>query len=335
MSDLKKTVCTLLLLALSAAAAQRLGAQVPGNEMKTIEIGMLSTTHVLFTSDLTYVDISSQDVILAKVVDASKNMLALKARKEFDYITTISALEANGTMHTFKVRFNSFPPQLVVDTRQRADESAVAQVNTQIRPDGQGSAPGAPQAQPVQSERKGGFLGLFGGRDSRQRGADGKESSSGYNVSGQGSNFGRADAPTLEEIMRRDQNVFHVGDKSYKIEAYCINVYAYSDLTYIVISLRNGSDIGYEAGDAQFRIESRSKSSRTLTSDKDVWPKSSYGTLSCAPRGTTMVGYTIPKLTLLDSEILRIYIYEKGGNRNLFLSLTDKDINYAVSPFNN
>lgn len=335
MSDLKKTVCTLLLLALSAAAAQRLGAQVPGNEMKTIEIGMLSTTHVLFTSDLTYVDISSQDVILAKVVDASKNMLALKARKEFDYITTISALEANGTMHTFKVRFNSFPPQLVVDTRQRADESAVAQVNTQIRPDGQGSAPGAQQAQPVQSERKGGFLGLFGGRDSRHRGADGKESSSGYNVSGQGSNFGRADAPTLEEIMRRDQNVFHVGDKSYKIEAYCINVYAYSDLTYIVISLRNGSDIGYEAGDAQFRIESRSKSSRTLTSDKDVWPKSSYGTLSCAPRGTTMVGYTIPKLTLLDSEILRIYIYEKGGNRNLFLSLTDKDINYAVSPFNN
>lgn len=335
MSDLKKTVCTLLLLALSAAAAQRLGAQVPGNEMKTIEIGMLSTTHVLFTSDLTYVDISSQDVILAKVVDASKNMLALKARKEFDFITTISALEANGTMHTFKVRFNSFPPQLVVDTRQRADESAVAQVNTQIRPDGQGSVPGAQQAQPVQSERKGGFLGLFGGRDSRQRGADGKESSSGYNVSGQGSNFGRADAPTLEEIMRRDQNVFHVGDKSYKIEAYCINVFAYSDLTYIVISLRNGSDIGYEAGDAQFRIESRSKSSRTLTSDKDVWPKSSYGTLSCAPRGTTMVGYTIPKLTLLDSEILRIYIYEKGGNRNLFLSLTDKDINYAVSPFNN
>lgn len=334
MSDLKKTVCTLLLLALSAAAAQRLGAQVPGNEMKTIEIGMLSTTHVLFTSDLTYVDISSQDVILAKVVDASKNMLALKARKEFDFITTISALEANGTMHTFKVRFNSFPPQLVVDTRQRADESAVAQVNTQIRPDGQGPVPGAQQAQPVQSERKGGFLGLFGGRDSRQRSADGKESSSGYNVSGQGSNFGRADAPTLEEIMRRDQNVFHVGDKSYKIEAYCINVYAYSDLTYIVISLRNGSDIGYEAGDAQFRIESRSKSSRTLTSDKDVWPKSSYGTLSCAPRGTTMVGYTIPKLTLLDSEILRIYIYEKGGNRNLFLSLTDKDINYAVSPFN-
>ena len=81
MSDLKKTVCTLLLLALSATAAQRLGAQVPGNEMKTIEIGMLSTTHVLVTSDLTYVDISSQDVILAKVVDASKNMLALKARK--------------------------------------------------------------------------------------------------------------------------------------------------------------------------------------------------------------------------------------------------------------
>lgn len=329
MKDLHLRLIALLVAVISLFHAGGASAQSAGSDMMTIEIGLLSTTHVLFTSDLTYVDISMQDVIAAKVVDASKNMLALKARKEFDFITTISALEANGTMHTFKVRFNAFPSKLVIDTRQNAGSSVSAQLNTQIRPDaGAQQQDQSVSAAGSDKESKGGFLGLFGKKNNGQ----GQNPGNGLNAAGQGSNFGSADAPTIDEVMRMKQNIFHVGDKSYRLEAYCVNIFAYSDLTYIVISLANGSDIGYEAGDAQFRIESRNKSSRSLAHDKDIWPKSSYGTLSCPARGTTMVGYTIPKLTLLNTEILKIYIYEKGGNRNLFLTLTDKDVNYAVSP---
>ena len=301
-------------------------------EMRTIEIGMLSTTHVLFTSDLTYVDISSQDVIAAKVVDASKNMLAIKARKEFAFTTTVSALEANGTMHTFYVRYNPDPSALVIDTRQKADPAA-AQVNTQIRPDQSSSAAAYQQSQtvPQQAEEKSSRWGRKRGHSDASQPA--QAAGTGVTVTtSQTSNFGRANAPTLEEVMRKDQEVYHVVDKCYKLEASCVNVYAYSDLTYIILTLKNGSDIGYEAGDAQFTVESKKVSSKSLSTDKSVWPKSSYGTLSCAPNSVTKIGYTIPKLTLQKNEVLKIYIYEKGGNRNLFLVLDDKDINYAVSP---
>lgn len=309
------------LLALSAVFSPVMKAE----EIRTIEVGMLTTTHVVFATDLTYVDISATDAIAAKVVDASKNMLAIKARKEFAFTTTVSALEANGTMHTFYVKYNSSPTKLVVDTRTAGTSSTVAQVNTQIRPDEQPAVQPQVIPEPVS--------------DASQKRAKGKKGEGSYGAgtgvsvtSDQTSNFGRSDAPTLEEVMRKDQSIYHVGDKCYGIEAYCVNVYAYSDVTYIILTLKNNSDIGYDAGDAQFNIENKKRSAKTLSTDKTVWPKSSHGSLSCAPRSVTKIGYTVPKLTLQKNEILKVYIYEKGGNRNLFLSMTDKDINYAVSP---
>lgn len=309
--------------ALAALAAAFLSPCAGAEEIRTIEIGSLTTTHVVFATDLTYVDISATDAIAAKVVDASKNMLAIKARKEFAFMTTISALESNGTMHTFYVRYNSSPTQLIVDTRTAGTGSTVAQINTQIRPEEETrQTEPEPQQQPAGRTVKKGVSG------EASYGAG-----TGVSVTNeQTSNFGRSDAPTLEEVMRRDQSIFHVGDKCYGIEAYCVNVYAYSDVTYIILTLRNNSDIGYEAGEAQFNVETKKRSAKVLSTDKTVWPKSSHGTLSCAPRSVTKVGYTIPKLTLQENEVLRIYIYEKGGNRNLFLSMTDRDVNYAVSP---
>lgn len=283
-------------------------------ELQTIEIGALSTTHVIFTSDLSYVDISKQEVILAKVVDASKNILAIKAKEAFDYVTTVSALETNGTMHTFKVKYNPFPSELVVDTRQGARSGGGATVNTQVRPnqsvreDDAGDRQSAPV---VIAQPQGGAVNV---------------------TSSETSNFGKADAPTLEEVMKLPQQLYHIGDRNFKIEAYCTNVFVYSDLIYLVIKIYNGSDIGYEAGDAQFTVENLKRTRQNLATDKPLWSKSSYGSLSCAPRGQTVVGYTIPKFTLLKNEALKVYIYEKKGTRNLVLTLTDKDINYAISP---
>lgn len=326
---MRRFVTLLAALLAFGATAVNAGAQ------QTIEIGLLSTTHVLFTSDLTYVDISSPDYIKARVVDASKNMLAIKAKTEFAFTTTVSALEANGTMHTFYVRFNPAPSVLLIDTRTQ-NQASTAQVNTQIRPEEQQAAPYAQSAPSAAEAQQQAAAAASNGSRKKDAKKDAQPSvtapASGVTVStSQTSNFGRVNAPTLEEVMRKGQEIFHVTDKSYRLEANVINVYAYSDLTYVVISIENKSDIGYEAGDAQFTVESR-KSSKQLATDKSVWPKSSYGTLSCAPNSRTMVGYTLPKQTLQKNEILKIYIYEKGGTRNLFLTLSDKDVNYAVSP---
>ena len=314
--------------------------------IKTVEIGQLSVTHILFASDLTYVNIASPNVMRAKVVESSKNMLALQATSEFAFQSTISALETNGTMHTFYVRYNSSPGQLLIDTRVE-DGSSSGSVNTQIRPETQMQADQAqPQAAASQDAQQGKAqqrpkdrqqASAQGSRSQRQqaswKGQSQQPLSSGVNVtSTQTSNFGRGNAPSIEEVMRKPRNLYHITDKCFGMEADCINVYAYSDQLYIVLSLTNKSDIGYDAGDAQFTVETKKVSSKTLQSDKPIWPKSSFGKLACAPNAMTKIGYTIPKLTLQKNEVLKVYIYEKDGTRNLFLTLDAKDVNYAVSP---
>lgn len=297
-------------------------------EIKTIEIGKLSVTHILFTSDLTYVNIASPGVIAAKVVDSSKNMLALQALSEFDFQTTVSALEANGTMHTFYVCYNASPALLLVDTRI-SSATVSGNMNTQIRPDSQSDSPTSTADVAVrQADAASGSA-----SESQVNVLAAPISGGGVNVtSTETSNFGRVNAPTIEEVMRKGRSLYHITDKCYGIEADCINIFAYSDQIYLVLSLINRSDIGYDAGDAQFTVETKKVSSKTLQSDKPVWIKSSYGKLACGPNAMTKIGYTIPKLTLQKNEVLRVYIYEKDGTRNLFLTLDSKDINYAVSP---
>ena len=321
----KVTAYILGILSLGFSVAPCAHAQ---QAMRTVEIGVLSTTHILFTSDLTYVDISSPDVIAAKVVDASKNMLAIKARKEFIFTTTVSALEANGTMHTFYVRFNASPAELVIDTRTTERDQVSESVNTQIRPQRDVTITAG------KGDRENSRNGKRKGRD--RSAVSAPSTGTGVNVtSSQTSNFGRGNAPTIEEVLNRGRELYHVTDKMYGLEAAVVNIYAYSDLTYVVIELHNGSDIGYEAGDAQFTVENRKVSASSLYTDKSVWPRSSFGTLSCPPNSTTRIGYTIPKLTLQKNEVLKIYVYEKGGARNLLLTLDDKDVNFAVSPLKN
>lgn len=343
-----KKIVNRFLAVLSCFLFLSVGQALAQDKIITVEIGTLSITHLVFASDLTYVNVASPQTIVAKVVQSSKNMLALQALQEFPFITTISALEANGTMHTFYVRYNSSPAQLLIDTRTSA-QNQQSQVNTQIRPDsaGVGSSQDGPsdasfsQDNQQQSKQSGSNSkkkdnGKKSGNSSLSDVSAGEQNyvpGSGVNITtNETSNFGRSNAPTIEEVMRKGRNLYHITDKCYGIEAECINVYAYSDVLYIIISISNKSDIGYKCNDAQFTVETKKISSKALTSDKDKWAKSSFGTLSCPPNSKTKMGYTLPKFTLQKNEVFKIYIYEKEGNRNLLLVLDDKDINYAVSP---
>ena len=290
---MKKSIALLAGLLLSVFAFNEAKAQQP---IDTIEIGLLSTTHILFTSDLTYVDISMPAYIVATVVKASKNMLAIKAKEKFDFVTTVSALEANGSMHTFYVKFNANPAKLLVDTRVQG-EATTGAFNTQVRPEA--------------------------------------SSSSGNGVSvitDQTSNFGRSNAPTLEEVLRQPRSLYHIVDKQYSTIAHVDNIYAYSDLIYIVIGIDNRTDIGYEAGEAQFTIENKREDAKSLATDKKQWIKSSFGSLSAAPKSSSTICYSIPKFTLEKNEVLKVYIYENSGTRHFVLTMTGEDINYAVPP---
>ena len=63
--------------------------------------------------------------------------------------------------------------------------------------------------------------------------------------------------------------------------------------------------------------------------DKNIFPKSRYGTLSCAPGSTARIGYTMDKISLSRDQVLKVYFYEQGGQRELVLSIGQDDINKA------
>lgn len=82
----------------------------------TIRLSTLSTTHLLFKNELTYVDISNK-AIAAKIIDSDKSILAIKAKEAFQYSTTVSVLESSGDMHTFIVMYDESPERLIFNYR--------------------------------------------------------------------------------------------------------------------------------------------------------------------------------------------------------------------------
>lgn len=82
----------------------------------TLYISVSQTVHLRFASELKYVNLGSKE-ILAKIVDGSKDFVAVRARAPFDFCTSLSCLESNGQMHTFLVAYREHPERLEVDTR--------------------------------------------------------------------------------------------------------------------------------------------------------------------------------------------------------------------------
>ena len=83
----------------------------------TVYISTLSTTHIRFSSELKYVDLSNK-VLSARIVEGSKDIVAVKAKEVFDFTTTMSCLEADGRLHTFIVAYEESPEVLIVDMRR-------------------------------------------------------------------------------------------------------------------------------------------------------------------------------------------------------------------------
>ena len=74
----------------------------------TLFVSVSQTVHLRFASELKYVNLGSR-VLVAKMADGARDFLAVKAREEFDFCTSLSCLESNGEMHTFVVAYREHP----------------------------------------------------------------------------------------------------------------------------------------------------------------------------------------------------------------------------------
>ena len=108
----------LLILALGWVCSGIASAQAPD----TLYISTSQVVHLRFASELKYVNLGSRDIV-AKIVDGSKDFVAVKAREPFDSVTSMSCLEASGAMHTFLVAYREHPSRLEWDTRSSSFSS--------------------------------------------------------------------------------------------------------------------------------------------------------------------------------------------------------------------
>ena len=209
----------------------------------TLRVSDLFTTHIIFNTDLIYADLSNSQVMAAKILDQSKNMMALKARTPFATPLSVSALESNGAMHTYIVTYDEKPGSLVYDMR--------------VTP---------PQPQDGKKKGKGGEAGLYR----------------------------KGDAPLLQDVVAAPQHLWHISTRQYDLSVTCTNILSYSDITYLVFSIKNDSGVSYDCTDATFVVESRKRSRKSVVYDRNIFPKSRWGTISCAPGETASIGYSAP-----------------------------------------
>ena len=276
------------LLILSAALSAPLGAAAAG-PADTLRVSDIFTTHIIFNTDLIYADLSNSQACAAKILEQSKNMMALKARSPFTTPLSVSALESNGAMHTYIVVFDENPGSLVYDMRQERRTAS-------------------------------------DGGDAVEAVKESKRKKSGEDGAGL---YRRFDAPLLQDVVAAPQSLWHISTRQYDIEVTCTTILSYSDITYMVFSIRNSSGVSYECPDATFVVESRKRSKRGVVYDKNIFPKSRYGTASCAPKSSTKIGYSLDKVSLSRDQVLRVYFYEQGGQRELVLTVDARDINRA------
>ena len=234
------------------------------------------TTHMIFSTDITYADLSNNRIVAAKIVEQNRNILALKARGPFNESTSVSALEANGTMHTYIVRYNENPKDLIVDIRKRETDALV----------------GSTSGRNVTSNRK-------------------------------------SDAPTLSQMSSSIQALYHICAREYGITALCENIVSYSDITYIALSIENDSGVSYDIKDATFVLESKKRNKRSVVIEKTIFPEGRHGSLNCPVGEKAKMAYSFKKITLSKDQVLKVYLYEHEGQRNLVMTINTNDINKA------
>lgn len=243
-----------------------------GQAPDTLFISTSQVVHLRFGSELKYVNLGSRDIV-ARIVDGSKDFVAVKAREPFEACTSLSCLESTGEMHTFLVAYREHPSRLEIDTR---------------------SAHAGPSATPGATRHL---------LDS--------------------ASF------TFTDIAAMKKELYHIGTRGYDIDIQCENLFVKDDVLFLLISVKNGSSMSYELSAPRFAVESKRRTRRGLQYEKAVFPKQVYGLGVIGPASEGRLVFTFDKMALTRGQVFRVYFYEKGGARNLTLTLSQGDVNHV------
>ena len=123
-----------------------------------------------------------------------------------------------------------------------------------------------------------------------------------------------------------EREIYHVGDVAYDIKVFCENVIIKDDVTYIVLSIENGSAVSYSISSPRFVIESKRKTKRGLVYEKQLFPKRTSGECTVAPETMSRLVFSFDRVMLVKGQVFRVYLYEEGGPRDFVVSFRVGDM---------
>ncbi len=262
----------------------------------TLRLSDLYTSHMVFSSEILYAFSSDVEAsaFASTIVKESGNVLALRAKEDFSGETfSITVLESDKTLHTFIVRYDRYPSEKVIDLQR-----------------GRTAADGSPI-------RRGGDAG-------------GNPDEGSARVV---SLLRSSDAPQLADVVDLPRRLNHLAVSRGRVTVQCENVFSYSDVTYIVLSIVNRSGVSYEADRTAFVVGTAGRNRKKIVEETNVLPKASAGSLTVRPGATGRIAYSFDKLTITKGQRLDICVYERGGRRDFVLVLSPDDVNLADAPF--
>lgn len=103
-----------------------------------VYISRLYTSHMVFSSDISYVDLSDMQDVTAAVVEKSPNVLAIKALDDFGARTSsVTVLEADGWLHTYVLRYGEHPEAKIMNMMRKdpdGNRTAASRLRNQDAP---------------------------------------------------------------------------------------------------------------------------------------------------------------------------------------------------------
>ena len=109
----------MLLTVLSVKAQESVETRIfPTNQIiapHLIEVTFSKTVHILFPSEVKYVDLGSYDIIADKATGAENVVRIKSAVKGFEGETNFSVITADGCFHSFNVVYKNEPAQLSIE----------------------------------------------------------------------------------------------------------------------------------------------------------------------------------------------------------------------------
>ena len=130
-----------------------------------------------------------------------------------------------------------------------------------------------------------------------------------------------------EKVAYEQITIRHIKKKVYGISFRLDGIYIHENVMYFRLKINNQSNINYDISQLRFFIRDQKKSKRTATQELEINPLHIYNdTSSVAGQSVRVFVFAVPKFTIPDRKYLTIQLMEKGGGRNLELSVHNKTI---------